>query len=204
MANRCRAIVHSADRNRKGGDPRPDAARVQQDFQVPGDVGGETDDGCMTFIEEVTIRVARKLQARRVGPRPTSDSACDELVFVICSFDPEMDPVFDAITAAAAAVGLRAERVKDVQGDYRITDKILALLRTARLIVADLSRERPNVYFELGYARGLSKTVVTILRSGTNAHFDVRDWAYIEYIDSRPLEHQLRERFLFELQPPCV
>jgi hypothetical protein len=27
--------------------------------------------------------------------------------------------------------------------------------------VADLSHERPNVYFELGYARELGKTVVT-------------------------------------------
>ena len=26
---------------------------------------------------------------------------------------------------------------------------------------------RPNEYFELGYARGLGKTVVTILKSGT-------------------------------------
>jgi hypothetical protein len=57
----------------------------------------------------------------------------------------------------------------------------------------------PNVYFELGYARGLGKTVITILRAGTRAHFDVRDWTYLEYIDSRPLEEDLIERFTFEL-----
>jgi hypothetical protein len=74
------------------------------------------------------------------------------------------------------------------------------MIGQARFIVADLTNERPNVYFELGYARGLGKTVITILRSGTNIHFDVRDWTYTEYFDSRPLENDLLQRFEFELQ----
>jgi hypothetical protein len=67
------------------------------------------------------------------------------------------------------------------------------------MVVADLTHERPNVFFELGYARGVGNTVITIMRSGAKAHFDVQDWTYLEYIDSRPLEHQIRERFEFEL-----
>lgn len=122
-----------------------------------------------------------------------------ELVFVICSFERAMDPVFDAISEAAKSVGLCAKRVKDVHGDYRVTEKILQLIESARLIVADISYERPNVYFELGYARGLHKTIITILRSGTQPPFDVQDWTWIEYIDSRPLEHELTDRFKFEL-----
>ena len=90
--------------------------------------------------------------------------------------------------------------VKDVKGDYRITDKILSMIRQARLVVADLTHERPNVYFELGFARGLDKTVITILRAGTVAHFDVQDWTHLEYFDSRPLETDLVDRFKFELQ----
>jgi len=103
------------------------------------------------------------------------------------------------VPAAAISVGLRAQRMKDVQGDYRVTEKILTLLRTADMVVADLTHERPNVYFELGYARGIGKTVITIMRAGAQAHFDVQDWTYLEYIDSRPLEHQIREQFAFEL-----
>jgi hypothetical protein len=131
---------------------------------------------------------------------PSSDDLDSELVFVICAFTSDMEPIFDAIAAAAASVGLRAERVKDVQGDYRITDRMLSMIRKARLIVADLTHERPNVYFELGYARGIGKTVITILRAGAAVHFDVQDWPYINYIDSRPLEAQLKKRFERELQ----
>jgi len=151
------------------------------------------------LVDEIASQVIRQLQPHLLysdGETPEDD----KLVFVICSFDAGMDPVFDAVSCAAASVGLRAERVKDHQGDYRITDRILTLVRTARLIVADLSHERPNVYFELGYARGLGKTVITMLRTGTTPHFDVQDWTYVEYMDSRPLELLLRERFRFEVE----
>jgi nucleoside 2-deoxyribosyltransferase len=73
------------------------------------------------------------------------------------------------------------------------------MIEGARFVVADLTHERPNVYFELGYARGLGKTVVTIAREGTAVHFDVKDWTYIPYIDSRLLELDLKKRFEFEL-----
>jgi len=128
------------------------------------------------------------------------DEQRSNLVFVLSAFTPDMDPAFHAIAAAAKAVGLRAERVKDVKGDYRITEQILVMIRQARLIVADLTNDRPNVYFELGFARGIGKKVVTILRSGTQPHFDVYDWNYLEYIDSRPLEKDLLDRFRLELR----
>jgi hypothetical protein len=151
-------------------------------------------------IEDIVQRVIKKLGVQAQHTTTDLDVADDKLVFVITSFAPDMEPIFLAVSAAAHAVGLRAERVKDVKGDYRITDKVLAMIRQARLIVVDLTHERPNVYFELGYARGLGKTVITILRTGTVVHFDVRDWTYLEYFDSRPLEGDLLERFKFELQ----
>ena len=73
------------------------------------------------------------------------------------------------------------------------------MIKSARLVVADLTLERPNVYFELGYARGLGKPVVTIAKQGTNVHFDVKGWIYIEYSDSRVLEKKLKTRFEHEL-----
>jgi hypothetical protein len=145
-------------------------------------------------------RVLAIADARSHDAAAALPGADDSLVFVICSFAPEMDPVYTAITAAAPAAGLPAERVTDVRGDYRITETILAMIR-ARLAAADLSHERPNVCFGLGYARGPGKTVITLLRAGATAHFDVRDWAYLEYFGSRPLENDRHERLACELQP---
>lgn len=142
------------------------------------------------------------LKQLRHGPlaQPPCEATDATLVFVVMSFTPDMEPTFEAIDAAAVTVGLRAQRVKDVPGDYRITDQILRMIRSSRLVVADLTHERPNVYFELGYARGIGKTVITIVRSGSDPHFDVRDWTFLEYSDSRPLERDLLRRFEYELQ----
>ena len=156
------------------------------------------------LAREIAIHVIRNLDYRPSGEIAGLGTPDDGLVFVISSFSPEMEPTYMAIASAAEAAGLHAERVKDIPGDYRITDQILKMIRKARLIVADLTNERPNVYFELGYARGLGKSVITILRSGADVHFDVRDWTYIEYFDSRPLEKDLLARFKFELRDPCV
>ena len=149
---------------------------------------------------DIAAQVALMLDRSTELPLPPQPDPDDGLVFVISPFAPEMDAIYLAISGAADAVGLHAERVKDIKGDYRITDRILAMIGQARFIVADLTYERPNVYFELGYARGLGKKVITILRAGTVPHFDVRDWTYLEYFDSRPLEADLIEQLKFELQ----
>ncbi|MFD6613172.1 TIR domain-containing protein [Micromonospora chalcea] len=151
------------------------------------------------IVRDVTAKVLYRLGVESSETPTGTENRDDSLVFVIMSFLPEMEPVFEAIQVAALDVGLRAERVKDVPGDYRITDQMLSMIRRARLVVADLTHERPNVYFELGYARGLGKTVVTIAREGSAIHFDVRDWSYLRYFDSRPLEQDIRERFRFHV-----
>ena len=150
------------------------------------------------FAREVAGEVA-KLLGLEHAKSPTAVPHDDKLVFVITAFQPDMDPIFEGIAAAAGAVGLVAKRVRDVEGDYRITDKIVEMIQSARLIVADLTDDRPNVYFELGYARGLGKRVVTIARKESKIHFDVKDWKYLEYVDSRVLERDLRARFEHEI-----
>jgi membrane protease subunit (stomatin/prohibitin family) len=132
-------------------------------------------------------------------PLINNEEVDPNLVFVIIAFHDDMEPIFTSIKSAAEAVGLVARRVKDVPGDYRITDQIIKMIRSARFVVADLTHERPNVYFELGYARGVGKKVVTLAREGTNVHFDVKDWTYISYTDSRPPQRDLEERFQFEI-----
>jgi len=154
------------------------------------------------LVRDVTEKVAERLGVERQRNTPPVDAEMlvdNTLIFVLTSFAEEMEPIFEGISAAADRVGLRAERVKDVVGDYRITEQVMKMIQSARLVVADLSLERPNVYFELGYARGLGKTVVTIMRAGTKVHFDVKDWTYITYIDSRLLERDLIKRFEHEV-----
>ncbi|MFN6567815.1 hypothetical protein [Dendronalium sp. ChiSLP03b] len=155
-------------------------------------------------VDELAKQVAGEI-AKILGLEPskklskTNPQVEDQLVFVIISFLDDMEPIFEGIQEACSAVGLTAKRIKDVLGDYKITDCIIEMIQSARFIVADLTHERPNVYFELGYARGVGKTVITIARQETNIHFDVKGWTYIPYIDSRVLERDLKKRLEYEL-----
>lgn len=170
-----------------------------RNLPAPAGWPGVDTETLQQIADEITARVMKNLGLHPPSVQAQPIPADDSLVFVLSSFTPEMEPIFLAVAGAAQAAGLHAERVKDIRGDYRVTEKIMAMIQQARFVVADLTYERPNVYFELGYARGLGKTVITILRTGTTAHFDVQDWTYLEYFDSRPLETDLLEQLKFEL-----
>jgi hypothetical protein len=150
-------------------------------------------------VKPVLKNIEPRLSSPLESATNLTSSIDPKLVFVIIAFRDDMEPVFEGIKAAGESVGLNVKRVVDVIGDYRITDQIIQMINSARFIVADLTHERPNVYFELGYARGLKKNVISIARDGTNIHFDVKDWTYIPYNDSRVLEIKLRKRFEYEL-----
>jgi hypothetical protein len=76
----------------------------------------------------------------------------------------------------------------------QIYDKIIAGIGSADLIIADLSGDNANVFYELGYAHALGKVVLPI--SSTAVPFDVRGFYTIAYraADLPGLEKQLRRR----------
>jgi hypothetical protein len=144
-------------------------------------------------FKKLGLEDGRLTQKMKVDPK---------LIFVITAYRDDLTPIFEGIEAAGNSLGLVVKRVKDIVGDYRITDQIIQMIGAARLVVADLTHESPNVYFELGYARGLGKTVITIAREHTKIHFDVKDWTCIFYTDSRYLERDIQKRFELELVKP--
>jgi TIR domain len=152
------------------------------------------------FAERIANQVAAVMA--KAGATQSQSTRTIELaenfVFVIMSYSEDMEPIFEGIKVAAEASGFIARRVKDIVGDYQITSTITESIQRACIVVVDLTHERPNVYFELGYARGLGKTVITTARDGTNIHFDVKDWTCTFYSDSRILERDLKKRFAIE------
>lgn len=54
-----------------------------------------------------------------------------------------------------------------------IMQSMLDEIRRSSLILIDLTDEKPNCYYELGFAHGLGKNVIITARTGTKLHFDV-------------------------------
>ncbi len=114
-------------------------------------------------------------------------------IFVLMSFNPIYNEIYDEFVDAAKLVDTKliVKRIDKQRGDYRITDEILNNIAKSKLIICDLTDERPNVYYELGYARGLKKPVIACAKKGTKLHFDIKDFRTIFYSSSGELRKEI-------------
>lgn len=85
----------------------------------------------------------------------------EDLVFVAMSFDKKMDVAWSAgFEPGINKAGYRAHRVDKVKSIERIDMKVLGDIRRSRIVVADATGARPNVYYEAGYAEALGRPVI--------------------------------------------
>jgi hypothetical protein len=99
------------------------------------------------------------------------------LVFIIMPFEgQEMAEAYAVIRDACSHLGLRAVRVDENVGSGLVIKDITEYIERAEFIICDLTYERPNVYYELGYAHGVGNEPLDILliaRKGSILHFDI-------------------------------
>jgi len=117
--------------------------------------------------------------------------------FVAMAIDPadaSLEDVLDAVKATCTECNIHAQRIDDDQSNERITDRIVASIRTAEFVIVDLTLPRPNVFFEAGFAHGLDKTPIYIARHGTRLEFDIKDYPAIFFRSMRDLKTGLAER----------
>lgn len=107
---------------------------------------------------------------------------------------PEEDDILNAIKRACTEKDINATRVDDTNHSGKITPLIVNGIKNSKYIICDISEERPNVYYELGYAHGLNKEVILLAKEGTKLHFDIKDYNVIFYSSLSSLEKELKLR----------
>jgi nucleoside 2-deoxyribosyltransferase len=106
----------------------------------------------------------------------------------------DLDDVLDGIKLVCSSFGIQASRADDIQHEGVITDVILHYIRSAEFLIADLSGERPNVYYEVGYAHAIGKRPILFRRAGVHLHFDLSVHNVPEYNSVRELKALLTKR----------
>jgi len=117
--------------------------------------------------------------------------------FVAMSFHESLKDAYDnGIFLAVKDCKMDPMRMDLVEHNEKICDKMVAEIRTCQFLVADVTLQRPNVYFEGGFAMGLGRPVIWTCREDDRkqVQFDTRQYNHIFWKDPKDLRTKLRDR----------
>ncbi|GHU66160.1 hypothetical protein FACS1894184_03470 [Clostridia bacterium] len=121
----------------------------------------------------------------------------DNAIFVIMSFAPIYDEIYQVYKCVCASLeSIKLLRIDDKLGGYIISNEIEVCIKTAGLIICDLTDLKPNVLYELGYAMALNKYIIITAKSNTVLPFDVRNYRTVFYDN----ETDLQEKMITEIK----
>lgn len=143
------------------------------------------------------VEAVERFHGRRTTQPAENAKVVRNRAFIVMSMnkaDASLDDVHDTIRAVCGEFDIEAVRVDDIEHQDRITDLILENIASAEFIIADLSGERPNVYYEIGYAHAIGKHPILVRKVGTPLHFDLVVHNAPEYRNNAELKVILRRR----------
>lgn len=141
-----------------------------------------------------------RVLGERVGSFAATAPADRDHAFVAMPFSDQFEDVFHyGITRSVHAAGLLCERIDRAAFTGDILSRMKEKIRTAAVVVADLTDASPNVYLEVGFAWAAGVPVVLVHRRGSELKFDVQGQRCLGYATIKELEEgltkELRELF---------
>lgn len=111
-----------------------------------------------------------------------NNTARKPFVFVLMPFHKDFDDIYHlGIKAACDDAGAYCERVDEQIYEETILQQIHVQISKADIIVADMSGQNPNVFYETGYAHALGKKVILLTQATENIPFDLKHYLHIVY-----------------------
>ena len=113
-------------------------------------------------------------------------------IFVAMPFKEEMDDIYHyGIQGAVRNAGFLCERadISSFTGD--VMKWVRERIKTASLVVADLTEANPNVYLEVGYAWGCGIPTVLLVKNSDHLKFDTQGQRCLLYKRIKDLEKYL-------------
>jgi len=164
-------------------------AEIQEDFTISGKWTSTIGTGGTLFLRNDDIV---KKEREKISQYEIKNQAF--VMMSISQDDTEIEDVLNAIKRATKKFDIECKRVDEIPHSGKITDLILEHINISKYLICDISKERPNVYYELGYAHGIGKEVILIAKHGATMHFDIKDYNTIFYKNMTELEDSLSKR----------
>jgi nucleoside 2-deoxyribosyltransferase len=133
-------------------------------------------------------------ESPNTGPKP--------FVLVLMPFKKEFNDTYTfGIKGAAEDVAAYAERIDEQAFQEGILDRVFNQINKADVIVADMTGQNPNVFYEVGYAHALNKIVVLLTRTAEDIPFDLKQRQHIVYSgEIATLRSELAKRLTWAIQ----
>ena len=165
--------------------------------KTPSELSNEAfiKENCATdeFVDELIILKSSSI-SRSLIERSLIEP--ENKIFVIMKLgDEQLDSVYEGvIKPLGREFGYNVIRVDEIQNSGNITEQILENISTSRLIIAELSGERPNCYYEAGFAHALGKELIFCIKDGHRIHFDLQSYRFITWRTEADLRRKLKQR----------
>lgn len=121
----------------------------------------------------------------------------DKLVSIMMSFNPDNPNLEDYSNAIKDAVkkidsSFNCINLEDIKGvSFKISDGAKDLIAKSRLVIIDLTENKPNVFYELGYAQGIGKDLIITCHESTKRQFYPSEYKNLRYKNASQLRNDL-------------
>jgi hypothetical protein len=136
---------------------------------------------------ERTVKLALTMSGWKLYHELARRTLASRTIFMAMDFkQPELDMVVETcFKPAAERAGFDLRKLTDGQGAGLIDNQIRTRIRSARLVIADLTHDNNGAYFEAGFAEGLGLDVIYTCRADRfkekKTHFDTNHMVTIPW-----------------------
>lgn len=141
-----------------------------------------------SLIKDVVSKAERQARIVRLQPifKGREFLVEKDLCFVLMPFREQFFRIYNEhIKPILQDVGLRVMKADDIFGTTEIMEDIWEHINKARIIVADVTGRNGNVFYELGIAHTVGKSVIILTQNENDVPFDLAHLRYIKYTDDK-------------------
>lgn len=102
---------------------------------------------------------------------------------VITAFDAAGTRIHDTVRRALEGIGVEVFRFESISAGAHWANAITDAVRSSDFVVVDVTRQSPNVFYELGFAHALRKPTILLMSSEAIGGLpsDLAGFQYIVY-----------------------
>lgn len=128
------------------------------------------------------------------------------IVLVLMPFRKDFNDIYEfGIEQAVTRAGARCVRVDKQIFQQNILQQVYDQISEADIIVAEMTGQNPNVFYETGYAYALNKRVIPIVKDEQDIPFDLKHYQHIIYQGSiTELSKELEKSVRFYIDNPVA